>query len=111
MLSTDVITANHGPSDAGTIETIQVAIALTIPVPESTPTSTAAANTIATTCTIDEACALTCSAWSFGLGKLTTSAIAAAPTNTSDSGSLSAPSTTSRTTVRMALNQISFGRR
>ena len=58
MLSTPVITANHGPSAGGTAATIPLAIAMTMPVPLSTPTSTAAANTIATTETIDDACDL-----------------------------------------------------
>jgi len=45
MLSTPVITAIHAPSSGGTAATIASAIAVTIPVPESIPTSTAAANT------------------------------------------------------------------
>ena len=110
MLSTPVITANQGPSSGGTAATIAFAIADTIPVPESTPTSTAAANTIATTVTIDVACDLMLASWSSGFGKFTTSAMAVAPMNTSDSGSTSRPSSVSRATVSPRLNQISLGR-
>ena len=89
MLSTPVITANQGPSDAGTAATIPLAIAETMPVPLSTPTSTAAANTIATTETIEDACDLIAATWSSCFGKLTTSATAVAATKTRASGRMS----------------------
>ena len=110
MLSTPVITANQGPSSGGTAATIPFAIADTIPVPESTPTSTAAANTMATTVTIDVACDLMLASCSSGFGKFTTSAMAVAPMNTRESGSTSRPSRVSRATVSPRLNQISLGR-
>ena len=59
MLSNPVITANHGPSAGGTTLTMASAIAVTMPVPSRSPTSTAAANTMATTATMELACALT----------------------------------------------------
>ncbi len=65
---------------------------------------------MATTGTIEDACALIWVTWSSGFGKLTTSAIAVAATNTSASGRMSSPSRTSRATVSPRLNQISLGR-
>ena len=54
--------------------TTQSAIAVTMPVPFSTPTSTPAASTIETTPTMLGACATISSAWLRSFGKLITSA-------------------------------------
>ena len=89
---------------------IQFAIASTMPVPLSTPTSTPAASTIETTPTMLGACATISSAWLLSFGKFTTSATAAPTMKTYGSGKRSSTSSTMTASVSARLNQMSFGR-
>ena len=81
-----------------------------MPVPWNTPTSTAAANTIATTETMLDEWRVIASCCSLTCGKFTVNAIALATVNSTGIGSTSTTSMTNSPTVRTALNQNSFGR-
>ncbi len=61
--------------ESGMMSTSQALIASTMPVPESTPVSTAAASTMETTAMISLECAVIIFIWSLTFGKFTTRAM------------------------------------
>ena len=71
-----VRTASSGPIEDGITSTSQALMASTMPVPESTPVSTAAASTMETTAITDEAWEEIIFAWSEIFGKFTSRATA-----------------------------------
>ncbi|MDF2492858.1 MAG: hypothetical protein K0Q58_1436 [Microbacterium sp.] len=105
-----MITARNGPIESGITCVIHPAMAVTMPVPPSTPTSTPAASTIDTTPTMLGACATISSACIFSFGKLMIRATAAPTMNTNASGKMSITSSTITARVSARFTQISLGR-